>query len=294
MTDKVYNFSYSKIATYLECPKRYELQVIRDLAPFKENIYTSFGSAIHKAIQLSIEKNYNIEESIVIFEKELKEHIKRMDPRESQLIFINEWINKAKPLLQYYFDNFYDKIKNKEIEVLGVEKYFTFEIQPGIFYNGIIDLLIKENIVVENTIKVPDIKILKNGNKKKITKNIINKDSKIVYKILDWKTGALKSKEDLQLLSYTIPLLYLENILIDNVSYVYLKYSKSTNISVNEIKINDTKNKIISIINNIIKDTESNNFNMCLDSKKCKYCNVKKFCDKDFESLLESNSDLNN
>lgn len=290
--NKTYSFSYSKISTYLECPKKYELQIIRNLILFKENIYTAFGSAIHKAIQLVIEKKYDIDEAYIIFEKNLRENIRKIDPKDAQLIFINEWVRKGKPIIEYFFSDYYDKIKTGEIEVLGVEKYFKYEIRPNIFYNGIIDFLIKHNCVTENTIKMPITKILKNGKQKTVFQNITNKQLKTYYKILDWKTGAIKPKENLQLLSYTIPLLYLDQILINKIDYIYLKHKKDISFDVSIDKINETKKYLNSVINNIMIDTETNNFKMCLDKNICKYCNVRKFCDKDFELSLDNQENL--
>ena len=101
MNEKQYKFSFSKIATYLQCPKMYELQCIKNLIEFKENIYTTFGGAIHKAIELSILKKYDFDETYIIFQKEFKDRFKLIDPRESQLIFINEWFTKGKEILKY-------------------------------------------------------------------------------------------------------------------------------------------------------------------------------------------------
>lgn len=287
MSEKIYNFSYSKIALYEDCPKKYELQVIKKLDEFRENIYTVFGEAVHKAIELSIIKKYDYDEALIIFQKELRERMKLMDPRESQLIFVNEWVNKAKSMLNYYFENFYNKIVIGEIEPLDVEKYFKYEIMPNVFYNGIIDFLCKCKEKITSKIKVPVIKVLKSGKEKKIMKEEIKEEEKIFYKILDWKTGALKN-DNMQLLSYTIPLFFNENLLVDEINYIYLKHTRIIKEKINEEKINDTKTKIISIINNIIKDTENNTFNMKCDEKKCKYCSVKKYCDKEFELLLNS------
>lgn len=288
MNDKQ-NFSYSKLATYLECPKQYELQVLRNLAPFKDNIYTTFGSSVHKAIQMAIEKKYNIEESLFIFEKEFKEHLKQMDPHEAQLIFISEYAKKAKQILEYWYEEFGNKINSGEIEVLGVEKYFSYEILPNIFYNGIIDFLIKYRNKKKETIKVPTIKLLKSGKEKTVIKTMMTEKVETLYKIIDWKTGSVKPKENLQLLSYTVPMLFLNNLIINNIEYVYLKYKRKINFLIDDKKIIETKNKIISIINNIIEDTKNNTFKMCIDDKKCRFCNVKKFCDIDFQKKLDLN-----
>lgn len=291
MSEKeIQKFSYSKIATFMECPKRYELQFIKNLAEFKENIYTAFGEAIHKAIEITINKKYDYDEAITIFEKTLKERIEFIDPREAQLIFINEWNRKAQDLLKYFFETFNKDIIDGKIEVLNTEKYFSYEIIPGILYNGIIDLLIKQKEDIEEIINLPEIKNLKNGKQKTIIKKIINKKQITKYKILDWKTGAIQHNENLQLLSYTMPLLFNDNILIDQIVYVYLKYKKLVKKDIDIELINNTKQKIISIINNINISTKINNFEMCLDKNKCKYCNVKKFCDKDFESSLNDSN----
>ena len=284
------NFSYSKISTYLECPKRYELQYIRNLVEFKENIYTAFGEAIHKAIELAINNKYDYDEAFAIFEKTLKERCKLIDPRDMQLIFLSEWYSKAKPIFKYFFDNFYNEIKDGKMEVIGTEKYFKYEILPNIFYNGIIDLLVKHIEEKEEVIKLPVLKTYKNGKQKTVLQKTVKKHNEIKYKIIDWKTGAVSTKDNLQLLSYTIPLLEQEKLLINEVNYVFLKHNKQSRTKVDENLVNFTKSKIISIINNIQESIQQNSFDMCLDKNKCKYCNVKKFCDQDFELLLKNNN----
>ena len=260
-----YNFSFSKISTYLQCPKMYELQFIKNVVEFKETVYTAFGRAIHKAIEMCINKKYDFDETLIIFEQEFKNRMSMMDPRESQLIFINEWHKKAKEILKFYFENYNTKINDGTIEVLGVEKYFSYEIKPGVFYNGIIDLLYKCNEEVIEKKQIPIIKTTSSGLQKKVIQTIINKNNKISYKILDWKTGAVK-KDTLQLMSYTIPTL-LDGILTNEINYIYLKYNRKIKENVDINKINETKSKIISIINSIITDTENKTFEMCFDKR---------------------------
>jgi len=290
--DNILNFSYSKLATFLDCPKKYELQYIKNLVEFKENIYTAFGEAVHKAIEITINKKYDFDEALIIFEKTLKERTKLIDPREMQLIFLSEWYRKGEQLLKYFFDKFYNKIKNGDIEVIATEKYFKYEIMPNTNYNGIIDFLIKEYEDIEEIINFPEVKILKNGKKKNIIKKIVNKKKVEKYKILDWKTGNIQHNENLQLLSYAIPMFFNDNILIQQIQYVYLKHKKIIKKDIDLEVINKTKQKIISIINNIKYSTENQIFDMCLDNSKCKYCNVKKYCDLDFESDLDSNNSI--
>ena len=133
-------------------------------------------------------------------------------------------------------------------------------------------------------------KTYKNGKQKTVLQKTVKKHNEIKYKIIDWKTGAVSTKDNLQLLSYAIPLLEQEKLLINEVNYVFLKHNKQTKTKVDENLVNFTKSKIISIINNIQKSIQQNSFDMCLDQNKCKYCNVKKFCDQDFELLLKNNN----
>ena len=290
MSEKQLSFSYSKLATFMECQKRYELQYIKNLVEFKENIYTAFGEAIHKAIEVTINKKYDYDEAFSVFEKTLKERCALIDPRDMQLIFLSEWHRKAKDILQYFFDNFYEDIKNGKIEVLGVEKYFKYEILPGIFYNGIIDLFVKQTEEIEETINLPQTKVLKSGKQKVVIKKITTKKPVTRYKLIDWKTGSIKVGDNMQLLSYTLPILALENILIQQIVYVYLKHQKQLKTEIDLDLMTSIKQKIISIINTMIYATEHNTFDFCLDKTKCKGCNVKSFCDKEFEELLQNSS----
>ena len=43
--------SYSSISTFNKCPKLWELQYLRNKVPFRQNIYTCFGNAMHETIQ---------------------------------------------------------------------------------------------------------------------------------------------------------------------------------------------------------------------------------------------------
>ena len=133
-------------------------------------------------------------------------------------------------------------------------------------------------------------KTYKNGKQKTVLQKAVKQHNEIKYKIIDWKTAAVSTKDNLQLLSYTIPLWEQEKWLINEVNYVFLKHNKQSKTKVDENLVNFTKSKIISIINNIQKSIQQNSFDMCLDKNKCKYCNVKKFCDQDFELLLKNNN----
>src|SRR6056300_1913964 len=53
------HISYSSLSTYNKCPKLWELQYLRKAVPFKQNIYTCFGTAMHETIQSWLEVMYH-------------------------------------------------------------------------------------------------------------------------------------------------------------------------------------------------------------------------------------------
>ena len=53
------HISYSSISTYNKCPKLWELQYLRHAVPFRQNIYTCFGSAMHETMQEWLEVLYH-------------------------------------------------------------------------------------------------------------------------------------------------------------------------------------------------------------------------------------------
>ena len=56
---KFRHISYSSISTYNKCPKLWELQYLRGEIPFKQNIYTCFGTAMHETVQTWLEVMYH-------------------------------------------------------------------------------------------------------------------------------------------------------------------------------------------------------------------------------------------
>ena len=53
------HISYSSISTYNKCPKLWEKMYLRKEIPFTQNIYTTFGTAMHETIQTWLETMYH-------------------------------------------------------------------------------------------------------------------------------------------------------------------------------------------------------------------------------------------
>ena len=51
--------SYSQYSVWKDCPHQYFLSYVKKLKPKDQNIYGIFGTAIHEAIQIWLDKHFN-------------------------------------------------------------------------------------------------------------------------------------------------------------------------------------------------------------------------------------------
>lgn len=240
---KTLKLSYSKLTDFLSCPKKFELKhLLGKEEEFKETIYTSFGSAIHSAIEDSLNKDYDFDAAFCIFKRELSKHIMGVEIKERQTIFLPTWENKGKIVLQYFFDEYFDELKDKVVET---EHYFSYPIVIGdveISFNGFVDLIYKI-------------------------------DDKI--KLIDWKTGKKQSKKDnLQLRIYALILYKLYNYDISEIKYAFIKDETENVLEIDQKVIEETEKELLMIITNILETKE---FKKCF-SNNCRFCNMKKYC----------------
>lgn len=240
------NLSYSKINDYKTCPKKYELIHIKKLLPEeKENIHSAFGSAIHYAIEQTLNKDLDLDLANIFFKKKFNELFENIPLEKRQIIFKQEWYFKAEQMLSYFFDKYYDLIKNKNLET---EKYFSYEIEKDIFIKGLIDLILKYDDKIE---------------------------------LWDWKTGKkLTKKDNLQLRIYALCYYKLFNMIPNNLKYIFLKANTKNETEVNLEVLNDTEKELKEIINDIKEKTKNNNFERILN-KGCFFCPIKKICENE-------------
>lgn len=240
---KTLKLSYSKLTDFLSCPKKFELKhLLGKEEEFKETIYTAFGSAIHSAIEDSLNKDYDLDAAFCIFKRELSKHIMGVEIKERQTIFLPTWENKGKIVLQYFFDEYFNELKDKVVET---EHYFSYPIiinDVEISFNGFIDLIYKI-------------------------------DDKI--KLIDWKTGKKQPKGDnLQLRIYALILNKLYNYNVSEIKYAFIKDETENVLEIDQNIINETEKELIKIIKDILETKE---FKKCY-SNNCRFCNMKKYC----------------
>ena len=150
---KYKHISYSSLSTYNKCPKLWELQYLRGEVPFKQNIYTCFGTAMHETIQ---------EWLTVMYDDKVKA---ANDMNKHQLLYSNmikaykqgkaqnghEHFSNQDELTKFWIDgkhilDFLQKkrggyFSTRNTMLAGVETLLYQEIKPVVVFKGLVDLV---------------------------------------------------------------------------------------------------------------------------------------------------------
>ena len=150
---KFRHISYSSISTYNKCPKLWEMQYLRGLVPFKQNIYTCFGTAMHETIQTWLEvmyhdkvKNANeLDKHKLLYENMIKAY-KQGKAQNGHEHFSNQdeltkfWI-EGKHILDFLEKKRGGYFSTKNMQLAGIETLLYQEIRPGVMFKGLVDLV---------------------------------------------------------------------------------------------------------------------------------------------------------
>lgn len=238
MQKEKFKLSYSALCDYKNCSKLFELKYILKLQPeFKDNIYTCFGSSIHSIIEqvLKYDKILELDEILNMFPDLFIKNLEKVE--NNHLIIIPQWLETGKNCLLYFYNNCYNKIKSNFI---AAEQYFSYNIKDNIYFNGLIDVITKDN------------------------KNI---------KIVDWKTGKYHN-DTFQLKLYALVMQKLYGVTTSEIEYIFIKVNKNNSLKLNQEILDETDLELNKLVNKIILTTKfEKNF-----SSQCKYCNMKQFC----------------
>jgi hypothetical protein len=145
--------SYSSISTFNKCPKLWELQYLRNKVPFRQNIYTCFGNAMHETIQewltvmyydtvkASNEMNLdkllyaNLVKAYKVGRAQMKgEHYSNSDQ-------LNEFYLDGKHILDFLKKKRASYFTSKTMMLSGIETLLYQDIRPGVKFKGLIDLV---------------------------------------------------------------------------------------------------------------------------------------------------------
>ena len=150
---KYKHISYSSLSTYNKCPKLWELQYLRGEVPFKQNIYTCFGTAMHETIQEWLTVMYHdkvkaandINKHQLLYSNMIKAY-KQGKAQNGHEHFSNQdeltkfWID-GKHILDFLEKKRGGYFSTRNMMLAGVETLLYQEIKPGVVFKGLVDLV---------------------------------------------------------------------------------------------------------------------------------------------------------
>ena len=147
------HISYSSISTYNKCPKLWEKMYLRKEVPFTQNIYTTFGTAMHETIQTWLETMYHdkvktaneMDKHQLLYENMIKAYRQGKAQMNHQHFTTQEeltqfWI-EGKHILDYLEKKRAAYFSTKTMQLAGIETLLYQEIKPGVVFKGLIDLV---------------------------------------------------------------------------------------------------------------------------------------------------------
>ena len=150
---KYKHISYSSISTYNRCPKLWELQYLRKQIPFTQNIYTTFGTAMHETIQTWLETMYHdkvktaneMDKHQLLYENIINAY------KQGKAKMNHHHFTTQEELTQFWIEgkhilDFLDKkraayFSTKTSKLAGIETPLYQEIKPGVAFKGLVDLV---------------------------------------------------------------------------------------------------------------------------------------------------------
>ena len=164
---KLKSVSFSQYATWLKCPQKWKLSYIDKLAPYEASIHTTFGTAIHEALQEYLRVLYTMNTAAAdaldpfnifntAFEVGLKD-LKIATTEQEKLT--EEELDDAGLILQSTIEEFrvdgkvildhvlaYAQRSNK-YELIGIELPLEIPLRNGtILYKGFLDIVLKDKV----------------------------------------------------------------------------------------------------------------------------------------------------
>jgi len=150
---KYKHISYSSLSTYNKCPKLWELQYLRGEVPFKQNIYTCFGTAMHETIQEWLTVMYHdkvkaandMNKHQLLYSNMIKAY-KQGKAQNGHEHFSNQdeltkfWID-GKHILDFLQKKRGGYFSTRNTMLAGVETLLYQEIKPGVVFKGLVDLV---------------------------------------------------------------------------------------------------------------------------------------------------------
>lgn len=184
---KLKNVSFSQYSKWLKCPMDWKLSYIDKLAPYEASIHTTFGTAIHAALQEYLRLLYTVGtaeadalDAFGLFKKEYDEGLKDLniateeqtklseDERDAlDLItwdLVKEFENDGKVILDHVlaYSQRSKHFPSKKYELVGIELPLEIPLKGGtILYKGFLDIVLRDKMTKK--VLILDFKTSTNG-----------------------------------------------------------------------------------------------------------------------------------
>jgi hypothetical protein len=274
--------SFSQYAKYLKCPKQYELDYIKGLRTFDGNLNTSFGTAIHFALQTYIEKLYKESEEISdsldlnkLFKEKFDEELLKLKTQNLKYEYTNEeyceFILNSEDILKAFLKTS-TRIKHfptNKYEFIGTELPLDASLRNNVEFIAYVDLILKEKIT--GKIKIIDFKTSTSGWNKWMTSDPLKYEQVLLYKAFYSK------KFNVPINMIEVEFFILKRKLYENVGYPQSHIQLFTPPH-NSSAIAETLNNFSEFIKDCFNEDGTYNINGKYPKipgkakKNCKYC----------------------
>jgi hypothetical protein len=184
---KLKNVSFSQYSKWLKCPMEWKLSYIDKLAPYEASIHTTFGTAIHAALQEYLRLLYTVGtaeadalDAFGLFKKEYEEGLKdlkiatdeqlKLSEEERDTLglitqdVVKEFENDGKVILDHVlaYSQRGKHFPSKKYELVGIELPLEIPLKGGtILYKGFLDIVLRDKLTKK--VLILDFKTSTNG-----------------------------------------------------------------------------------------------------------------------------------
>lgn len=153
------HISYSQLSSFEICPKQWYLTYVKNLAPYKPSIHAVFGTAMHETIQSWLDVLYNdtIKKANEMDLHSLLQENMVKAYKAQKVMYSHEHFSDQKEMNLFYLDGIHilDFIKkkralyfsSKNTYLAGIETLLYQELRPGVFFKGLIDIVLYNETV---------------------------------------------------------------------------------------------------------------------------------------------------
>jgi hypothetical protein len=134
------HISFSEFSKYQSCGHRHLIEKYLKLAEEETSIHLIFGNSIHKAIELGIKDNYDVEKRVLTFREDFTRNMQNNLRESQEYQELNNYLDQGENIIRSLST---EKILDK-YEVIGVELPLYEKLYNNFHFKGFIDLILKD------------------------------------------------------------------------------------------------------------------------------------------------------